>query len=94
MPLGVCAGADVALGVPEVPDVHVTSKADAALLAVAVVHLDLGGPRGHQEGIPCTPLHNWYMPEGGWQQAWALSGVGPGMGPLHTSVREESLEWV
>ena len=42
VPLCVCAGADVALGVPQVPDVHVPCQADATLLAITVVHLDLG----------------------------------------------------
>ncbi len=54
VPLGMGAGADVSLGVPQVPNVHVTRQADPALFAVSVIHLDLGRAGGNQECVPCT----------------------------------------
>ena len=53
VPLCVCAGTDVAFCVSEVPDVHVTSHADAPLLAIAIIHFDLRGPSCYQKGITC-----------------------------------------
>ena len=54
MPLGMSAGTDVSLGVPQIPNVHVTCQADSALFTVSVIHLDLGRACGNQECIPCT----------------------------------------
>ena len=54
VPLGMGAGTDVSLGVPQVPNVHVTRQADPALFAVSVIHLDLGRAGGNQACIPCT----------------------------------------
>ncbi len=54
MPLGMGAGTDVSLGVPQVPNVHVTRQADPTLFAVAVIHLDLGRACGNQKCVPCT----------------------------------------
>lgn len=53
VPLCMCAGADVALGVPEVPDVHVPCHAHPPLLPIPVVHFDLGGAGRHQKGVTC-----------------------------------------
>ena len=60
VPLCVCAGTDVTFGVTEVPDIHVARQTDPALFAVSVVHLDLGGAGGHQEGITCCTPHCQY----------------------------------
>ena len=54
VPLGMSAGTDVSRGVPQSPNGHVPRQADPTLLAVSVIHLDLGGACGNQECVPCT----------------------------------------
>ncbi len=54
VPLGMGAGTDVSLGIPQVPNVHVTRQADPTLFTIPVIHLDLGRAGGNQECIACT----------------------------------------
>lgn len=58
MPLGKGAGADVALGIAQVTNVHVACQALPTLLAIPVIHLDFAGTRRHHEGITCSKPSN------------------------------------
>lgn len=84
VPLCVCAGTDVALGVSEVPDVHVPSHADASLLAITIIHLDLRGAGCYQKGITCGSGVGWVLQvwpsasQCAWAVKWGLVALAKG----------------
>lgn len=84
VPLCVCAGTDVALGVSEVPDVHVSSHADASLLAITIIHLDLRGAGCYQKSVTCCSGFGWVLQVGlsasdcAWTVHWGLVAFATG----------------